>query len=83
MKQALYILIAFILYCWSAGSVIDIYSRRHEVEEGTYQPYFNVLKLFQYESIRTKFYTDFCLANTIHVMTELYFCYLLMKWCLL
>ena len=69
----------FILYCWSAGSIIDIYSRRHEVKKGTYQSYLDMLELFRHESIRTKFYTDFCLVNLIHLITELYFCYLLIS----
>lgn len=79
MKQPLYILMVFILYCWSAGSIIDIYSRRHEVKKGTYQSYLDMLELFRHESIRTKFYTDFCLVNLIHLITELYFCYLLIS----
>ncbi len=75
----LQILFVFVLYCWSVGNVVDIYSRRHEVEKGTYQSYLDMLKLFRHKSIKTKFYTDFCLVNLTHLLTELYFCYLLMK----
>lgn len=75
----LQILFIFILYCWSVGNVVDIYSRRYEVEKGTYQSYLDMLKLFRHKSIKTKFYTDFCLVNLTHLLTELYFCYLLMK----
>ena len=81
MTPLLNVLFNFTLYCLSSWGIVDVYSRRHDVKNGTYRSYFDGLKLkFAYDDLKTKFYMDFCLANAIHVMTELYFCYLLMKW---
>lgn len=80
MKQALYVLFDFILYCWSSQKIVDVYLRRHEVEKGTYRSFFDKFNfIFPEDDFKTKFYMDFLFVNLVHLVTVLYLYYLLMK----
>jgi len=80
MKQALYILFDFILYSWSGWEIVDVYLRRHEVEKGTYHSFFDKFDfIFPADDFKTKFYMDVLFVNSVHLVTVLYLCSLLIK----
>lgn len=80
MKSVLYILFAFIVYCWSNLEIVDVYLRRHEVEKGTYRSFFDKFNfIFPDDDLKTKFYMDFLFVNLVHLVTVLCLCYLFMK----
>lgn len=80
MKLALYILFAFIVYCWSNLEIVNVYLRRHDVEKGTYRSFFDKFDfIFPADDLKTKFYMDFCFVNLVHLVIVLYFCYVFIK----